>query len=75
MCLLKQWRYVRTKVRNLTRLGASLPRAIANAMSPCSYWAQARFLSAHTGLTNNYIHQTLGLVSIRELWTSFHYPT
>ena len=75
MCLLKQWRHVRVKVRNLTKLGASLPRAIANAMSPCSYWAQSRFLSAQTGITNSYIHQTLGLVSIRELWISFHYPT
>jgi len=75
MCLLKQWRYVRTKVRNLTKLGAPLGRAIANAMSPCSYWAQARFMSAQAGLTNKHIHSTLGLVSIRELWISFHYAT
>jgi RNA-directed DNA polymerase len=75
MCLLKQWRYVRVKVRNLIKLGAQLRTAIANAMSPCSYWAQARFLSAHTGLTNNHIHQTLGLVSIKKLWIALHYPT
>ena len=75
MCLIKGWRHVRTKVRELTKLGAPLGRAIANAMSPCSYWAQARFLAAQCGLTKSYLHGTLGLVSIRNLWTSLHYPT
>lgn len=75
MCLLKQWRYVRRKVSQLTKLGAPLVRTIANAMSASSYWAQARFLSAQMGLTNNYLHKTLGLVSIRELWVNLHYST
>ena len=75
MCLLKQWRYVRRKVSQLTKLGAPLGRAIANAMSPCSYWAQARFLSAQMGLTNQYLHNQLGLVSLRNLWLFLHYSS
>ena len=75
MRLLKQWRYARKKVSELTKLGAPLRRAIANAMSPSSYWAQARFEAAQMGLTNNYLHQKLGLVSIRDLWINLHYPT
>ena len=67
MCLLKQWRYARNKISKLTQLGAPLGRAIANALSPASYWAQARFAAAQMGLTNNYLHNILGLVSLRTL--------
>ena len=75
MCLLKQWRYARKKVTELTKLGAELGSSIRMAMSSASYWRQARFLAIQMGLTNSYLHNTLGLVSIRNLWVTLHYPT
>jgi RNA-directed DNA polymerase len=75
MCCWKQWRYVRTKVRELLKLGTPKKTAILTALSRKGPWHLSRTLATQTGMTNQWISDTLGLVSIRTLWISLHYPT
>jgi len=75
MCLWKQWRYVRTKVRELLKLGTAKKTAILTALSRKGPWHLSRTLATQTGMTNQWLSQSLGPVSIRALWLSLHYPT
>jgi RNA-directed DNA polymerase len=74
MCLWKQWRSVKTKVRELLKLGTAKTTAILTARSRKGPWHLSRTLATQTGMTNQWISDTLGLVSIRALWISLHYP-
>lgn len=71
MCYWKQWRYVRTKVRNLLSLGTSKRQAILTAISSKSYWHLSRTLATQTGMTNQWLHDQ-GLISIRDQWMKAH---
>jgi hypothetical protein len=51
-CYWKQWRWCRTKVRELRKLGTSLHAAIQVRMSRKSYWRLSRTLATQTGMTN-----------------------
>ncbi|MBI3796818.1 MAG: hypothetical protein HY268_07610 [Deltaproteobacteria bacterium] len=75
MCFWKQWRYVRTKVRALLKLGTALKTAILTALSRRGLGHCSRTLATQPGMTNQWLTETLGLVSIRTLWISLHYPT
>lgn len=75
MCVWKQWRYVRTKVRELLKLGTAKKTAILTALSRKGPWHLSRTLATQTGMTNQWLNESLGLVSIRALWISLHYPT
>ena len=75
MCGWKQWRYVRTKVQELLKLGTPKRSAILTALSRKRPWHLSRTLATQTGMTNQWISDTLGVVSIRTLWISLHYPT
>jgi RNA-directed DNA polymerase len=66
---------VQTKVRELLRLGTSRKTAILTALSRKGPWHLSRTLATQTGMTTQWINNTLGLVSIRVLWISLHYPT
>jgi RNA-directed DNA polymerase len=74
MCYWKQWRYARTKVRALRKLGTSLNAAISVAMSRKGPWHLARTLATQTGMTNQWLKEQ-GLLSVKELWVNIHYPT
>ena len=74
MCLWKQWRYVRTKVRELRKLGTATKTALLTALSRKGPWHLSRTLATQTGMTTQGLSETLGLVSIRALWISLHYP-
>ena len=74
-CLWKQWRYVRTKVRELLKLGTAKTTALLTAWSRKGPWHLSRTLATQTGMTNQWLSESLGLVSIRALWISLHYPT
>jgi len=74
-CLWKRWRYVRTKVRELLKLATARKTAILTALSRKGPWHLSRTLATQTGMTNQWLTETLGLVSIRTLWISLHYPT
>jgi RNA-directed DNA polymerase len=73
MCYWKQWRFARTKVRNLLKLGVSKGAAIPIAMSRKGPWNLSRTLATQVGMTNQWLKEQ-GLVSIREMWVNMHYP-
>jgi RNA-directed DNA polymerase len=75
LCFWKQWRSVRTKVRELLKLGTARKTAILTALSRKGPWHLSRTLATQTGMTNQWLTETLGLISIRTLWISLHYPT
>ena len=58
MCYWKQWRYPRTKVRNLVRLGVSLDMAIKHAISRKSYWRMSRTPAMRYAMPNKWLQAT-----------------
>ena len=73
MCYWKQWRWCRTKIRNLLALGTEKFTAIRAGLNRSGPWAMARRLAAHTGLTNQCLKDQ-GLLSVKDLWVKLHYP-
>ena len=73
MCFWKQWRYARTKVRELVKLGTRLKTAIDVAISRKGPWRLSRTPATQTGMTNRWLAQ-LGLFNVKELWCKIHYP-
>jgi len=71
MCYWKQWRKVRTKVRNLLALGTGKRQAILTALSSKSYWHLSRTLATQTGMTNDWL-KSQDLLSVRDLWMRAH---
>ncbi len=67
MCYWKQWRYVRTRVRNLLKMGAHPNVAIPMIFSRKVHWKCARALAAQNGMANQWIKDQ-GLLSVKELW-------
>ena len=74
MCYWKQWRWCRTKVRNLLKIGTSLRLAISVGLSRKGPWHLARTLATQSGMTNQWLKDQ-GLLSVKELWVNIHYPT
>ena len=68
----KQWSKVRTKVRTLTSLGASLDLAIRCGMSSKSYWHSARTQGINIALSNEHL-ANIGYYSLRDRWVEIHY--
>ena len=73
MCYWKQWRYARTKVRNLLKLGTSKRQAIMTALSRRGPWHLSRTMATQTGMTNKWISEQ-GLISVKDQWVKIHYP-
>ena len=73
MCYWKQWRWCRTKVRNLLKLGTSLKVAISVGLSRKGPWRLSRTLATQTGMTNKWLKDQ-GLISVKEQWVNIHYP-
>lgn len=73
MCYWKQWRYCRTKVRELTKLGTYLRTAISVGLSRKGPWRLSRTLATQTGMTNQWLKDQ-GLLSVKDLWVKIHYP-
>lgn len=73
MCYWKQWRYTRTKVRNLLKLGTFKRQAILTALSRKGPWHLARTLATQSGMTNEWLYEQ-GLISVKDLWVRIHYP-
>jgi RNA-directed DNA polymerase len=74
MCYWKQWRYVRTRIRNLLKMGTHPNVAIPMSFSRKSPWKCARTLAVQTGMTIKRLKDQ-GLLSVKELWVKIHYPT
>jgi RNA-directed DNA polymerase len=73
MCYWKQWRWCRTKIRNLLKLGTHPGVAIPMCLSRKGPWRCARTLATQTGMTNQWLKDQ-GLLSVKELWVNIHYP-
>jgi len=73
LCYWKQWRWCRTKIKNLLRLGTNIHTAIRAGLNRSGPWAMSRRLAAQTGLTNQCL-KVQGLLSVKELWVKLHYP-
>jgi len=71
MCYWKQWRWTRTRVRNLLALGTGKRQAIFTALSRKSDFHLSKTLATQTGMTNDWL-KAQGLVSVRELWMKAH---
>ncbi|MEW6666794.1 MAG: hypothetical protein AB1512_16455 [Thermodesulfobacteriota bacterium] len=70
------WRYARTKVRELLKLGTYLKAAIFVAISRKGPWHLARTLATQTGMIPMKSGlKDQGLLSVKELWVNIHYPT
>ena len=67
MCYWKQWRWPRTKIKNLVALGVNLITAIKHGVSSHSYWHMARTPALQQALNNAWLNAQ-GLVSIKDLW-------
>ncbi|MDZ7923268.1 MAG: group II intron reverse transcriptase/maturase [Marinagarivorans sp.] len=68
----KSWRRVRTKVRNLMRLGVDVKLAVSCGISSKSYWRSARTEGVNIALNNDYFKK-MGLISLRDRWVEIHY--
>lgn len=73
MCYWKQWRICRKRVRELLKLGVSERQAVMTALSRKSYWHLSKTMATQSGITNEWL-KSQGLVSVRDLWITFHYP-
>ena len=67
MCYWKQWRWARTKIRNLMALGVNLKSAIQHGVSSKSYWRMARTPVTQQALNNAWL-AAQGLLSVKKLW-------
>jgi len=73
MCYWKQWRYTRTKVKHLLKLGTSKKHAILAGLSRKGPWHLARTLATQVGMTNKWQSEQ-GLISVKDQWVRIHYP-
>ncbi|GLI39315.1 group II intron reverse transcriptase/maturase [Geobacter hydrogenophilus] len=73
LCYWKQWRWCRTKIRNLLKLGVQLGTSIRAGLNRNGPWAMSRRLAAQHGMTNQWLKDQ-GLVSVKELWVKIHHP-
>lgn len=73
MCYWKQWRRCRKRVRELLKLGCFKRQAIMTALSRKSYWHISKTLATQSAMTNQWLKKQ-GVISIRDLWVSLHYP-
>jgi len=69
MCYWKQWRYPRTKVRNLVELGVDLEMAIKHAISRKAYWRLSRTPALRYAMPNQWLEQQ-GLLSLKQHWAA-----
>ena len=72
MSFWKNWRRVRTKVRNLMRMGVSESLAVTCVSSGKSYWRSAKTEGIHIALNNEFFEK-MGLISLRDRWVEIHY--
>jgi len=67
MCYWKQWRRVRTKVRNLLALGVGERQAILTGLRSKSWWHLSKTKATQMAMSNEWL-KGQGLISVRDLW-------
>ena len=73
MCLFKQWKKPRTRVRNLLKLGLELEKAKTFACSK-AYWRKSIHKESNFTLDNEYFHSN-GFIGIHAIWKSLRMST
>jgi len=73
MCYWKQWRKVRTRIKNLLKIGTKSGVAIPICQTRKGAWKCARTLATQTGTTNQWLKDQ-GLVSVKEQTVKIRYP-
>ena len=73
-CYWQQWRWARTKIRHLVALGIDLKQAIMAGVSSKGPYRMSRTKVTQMAMSNAWLKEQ-GLVSIKEQWSRFHYPT
>jgi RNA-directed DNA polymerase len=73
LCYWKRWRYRRTRIRELLKLGLPKSRAIPLCMTEKGLWRNSRSLAMTSSMSNQWLKDQ-GLVSVKELWVNIHYP-
>lgn len=71
MCIWKQWKRVRTRYRNLKKLGLTHYQAIKFANTRKGYWRIAKSAVLNTTLTNQFFTD-LGLKSLTRHYIKIH---
>ncbi|MHB8897084.1 MAG: group II intron reverse transcriptase/maturase [Candidatus Geothermincolia bacterium] len=71
LCYWKQWRWCKTRIRNLLALGTNRRHAILTGLSRKGYWRLSKTLATQTGMTNEWLAKQ-GLISIRDQWMKAH---
>jgi RNA-directed DNA polymerase len=71
MCYIKRWRWCRTKVRELVKLGTNLRLAISIGLSRKGPYRLAKTLATQSGMTNKWLKDQ-GLLSVKDLWVNIH---
>ena len=74
MCYLKMWGRPKTTIRRLISLGVSRDDSVCLAVSRKSWACKSKTFAINLGLNDAYLKEQ-GLVSVRERWIKFHYPT
>ena len=74
-CIWKQWKLPRTRIRKLQEFGVKEHFALIAGKSSRGPWQMASNSAVQTAMPNKWLHTTLGLTSIRNLWISLHHPS
>ena len=69
-CYWKQWRRIRTKIRQLIKLGVRPTEAISHGCSSKGAWVMSSSHALHAGLSIDYLTQQ-GLASLLDIWSKF----
>lgn len=72
-CFWKTWRRVRTRVRELLKLGVPLKVTLLTAVSRQGPWHLSRTKATQMGMHDKWLAEQ-GLISVKDLWTRIHYP-
>jgi RNA-directed DNA polymerase len=73
MCCWRHWKRPRTRIRKLLALGIPLKEAILTGRSSRGPWTMARTPVTQAAMSNAWFQQQ-GLLSLKDLWSAFHYP-
>ena len=71
MCIWKQWKKVKTRYKNLKKLGLNHYQAIKFANTRKGYWRVANSVILNTTLTNQFFND-LGLKSLTRQYIKIH---
>ncbi len=73
-CCWKQWKTIRSRVRNLMALGVNHRNAIITGVTKLGYWKMSKRAGVNQALSKRYLEEQ-GLLSLVALWSRVHYST